>query len=133
MNRFLTFLLFSFALSFFACESKTEVPDRLIGIEMQYVYQNEKKLEFALKFTTEGVMYQYKNGSKPDKWWGPYMHNYVETESGEHLVSWFEAHRGDYITLLINFEKKMLYGSGILYPAQRVHFHKADIIRLEIP
>ena len=132
MSKSLIFLSLLSFMTLFSC-TKTEVPDRLIGIEMQYIYDNENDLEFALKFTEEGVKYQYKNGTKPNKWWGPFPHNYTETESGEHLVSWFEANKGDYVTLLINFDKKILYGSGILYPKKKVHFHKAEIIRLEIP
>jgi len=64
MSNALKFIFLFFLALSFSC-TRTEVPDRLIGIEMQYIYDNENDLEFALKFTEEGVMYQYKNGTKP--------------------------------------------------------------------
>jgi phenolic acid decarboxylase len=112
-------------------DSKLKIPEKLIGIEMQYIYDHG--VEYAIKYEKVGVSYQYKNGKTPDKWIGPYEYNYLKTESGEHLLSWFEPSRTDYVTQLINFDKKILYGSAILGPKHNILFHKADIHRLEIP
>jgi hypothetical protein len=125
-------LLLSISILISGCSSRQEVPDRLIGVRIQYIYDND--VEFALKFAEDGIRYQYKSGPKPDRWWGPYEYNYMKTENKEHFVSWFEVEkRGDFVTLLINFDKKILYGSGILGKKYKIHFHKAEIIETDIP
>ena len=115
----------------FACNSKMDVPNRLEGIEMQYRYENG--VEFAIRYTADGVYYQYKKGKSPDKWWGPFEYEYLKTEKGEHFLSWFEPGYGDHVTQLINLEDKVLYGSAIIGEKHNVLFHPAKILRLEFP
>lgn len=105
-------------------------PDKLIGVEIRYTYTGGN--EYAVKFEEEGVSYQFRSGSKPDKWWGKYPHNHMITTSNEHLVSWHEPKKGDYVTLLINFEKNLLYGSAIL-GGKKVHFQEATIHEIKKP
>jgi len=45
------------------------------------------------------------------------------------LALWFEKAYGDYVTLLVNFNNKLLYGSAIL-PGKTVYFHGAKIIKV---
>ena len=113
------------------CTGKVEAPDRLEGIEMQYQYENG--VEFAIRYTSEGVYYQYKKGKSPDKWWGPFEYEYLKTDKGEHFLSWFESGYGDHVTQLINLEDKTLYGSAIIGARHNVLFHRATISRLELP
>jgi len=47
-----------------------------------------------------------------------------------YLASWFEKDYGDYVTLLINFDEKILHGSALLRN-EEVHFHSAHIINIE--
>lgn len=113
-----------------ACQSEQVIPEKLIGIHMNYTYEND--VEFAVKFTKEGMYYQYKNGGAPDKWWGPFKYNHLITEQGEHYAAWYEPGYGDYVTLLINFEDKVLYGSALLGKTQKTLFHKAIIHSVKI-
>jgi len=71
-------------------------------------------------------------GPKPNRWWGPFPYNHTTTDNNEKLVSWFEKGYGDYVTLLINFDKKTLYGSAII-KGEIVHFEKTKIQRFGIP
>lgn len=116
---------------FFACQNKIQAPERLEGIEMQYRYENG--VEFAIRYTKEGVYYQYKKGNSPNKWWGPFEYEYLLTEKGEHFLSWFEPGYGDHVTQLINLDDKILYGSAIIGDKHNVLFHPAKILRLELP
>ncbi|MFK8046770.1 MAG: hypothetical protein AB8B72_14825 [Crocinitomicaceae bacterium] len=113
------------------CQSKLKVPNRLEGVEMQYKYENG--VEFAIRYESEGVFYQYKNGKSPDKWWGPFKYKYLLTDQGEHFLSWFEPGYGDHVTQLINLDDMTLYGSAIIGEKHNVLFHKAKIFRLELP
>ncbi len=113
------------------CQNKIKAPDRLEGIEMQYKYENG--VEFAIRYSAEGVYYQYKNGKSPDKWWGPFKYDYLLTDQGEHFLSWFEPGYGDHVTQLINLDDKVLYGSAIIGAKHNTLFHKAEIFRLEMP
>ena len=100
------------------------MPDNLNGTSIKYRYS--KGNGYHVKFEDGTISYQYKTGSKPDKWWGKFKYNHLITEKNEHLVSWHEPEYGDYITLLIDFENKSLYGSGII-ASKTVHFQKAEI------
>lgn len=116
---------------FFSCSKAINTPDRLEGVEMQYRYENG--VEFAIRYTSEGVLYQYKKGKSPNKWWGPFKYEYLKTQKGEHFLSWFEPGFGDHVTQLINLEDKILYGSAIIGKRHNVLFHPATILRLELP
>ncbi len=78
----------------------------------------------------QGVSYRYLTGTKPNKWWGPFPYDAFEVESKVFFASWFEPGYGDYVTLLINFNNKLLYGSAIL-SGKTVHFHGAKIRKVK--
>ena len=133
MKHLLLILPIAFAL--FSCgqENKKETlnfPDRLIGVETRYTYSEGN--EYAVKFEEDGLSYQYRSGSKPEAWWGKFPYNYMITGNNEHLVSWHEPKKGDYVTLLINFEKELLYGSAII-KGTKVHFQTAEIHETKMP
>lgn len=108
-----------------SCSQSEAIPEKLIGIQMAYTYEND--VSFGIKYTEEGVYYQYKNGGAPDKWWGPFAYDYLKTDSGEHFLSWYEPGYGDHVTQLINFDTKTLYGSALLGKNQKTLFEKAKI------
>ena len=83
-----------------------------------------------MKFEPDGVSYQYLTGSKPDKWWGPFPYTAFEVADNTYLAAWFEEGYGDYVTLHINFNNNLLYGSAILQ-GETVHFHGAKIVKVE--
>ena len=45
------------------------------------------------------------------------------------MVSWYEKGYGDHVTLLIDFNKKILYGSALIVTKDKniLHFHGAKI------
>lgn len=122
-------LIIGVALMFISCQSTSnaenlKLPDRLLGVTLNYSYTGGNS--YAVKFEKEGLSYQYRTGGSPEKWWGKFKYNHLLTEENEHFVSWFEPGYGDYVTLLINFDKKVLYGSAII-KGKIVHFEKATI------
>ena len=126
-------LLIPITLLLMACgknNDNTSFPDRLIGVEIRYTYSGGN--EYAVKFEDDGLRYQYRSGRTPEVWFGPFEYNYMTTESNEHLVSWHEPKKGDYVTLLINFEKNLLYGSAII-GKKKVHFQTGEIHEVKKP
>jgi len=93
----------------------------------QITYQYTSGRSYHVKFEEAGVSYRYLTGSKPEKWWGPFPYKAFEVEDKVFFASWFEAGYGDYVTLLINLNNHLLYGSAIL-GGKNVHFHGAKII-----
>lgn len=99
----------------------------LNGTNITYNYTSGRS--YNVKFEEVGISYRYLTGSKPEKWWGPFPYKAFEVEDNIYLSSWFEEGSGDYVTLLINFNNNLLYGSAIL-SAKTVHFHGAKIIKI---
>ena len=100
----------------------------LDGKAITYNYTSGRS--YHLKFEPNGISYQYLTGSKPDKWWGPFPYTAFEVADNTFLASWFEEGYGDYVTLHINFNNNLLYGSAILQ-GETVHFHGAKIVKVE--
>jgi phenolic acid decarboxylase len=122
-----TIFITAFTLILISCNPTNEnlnLPDQLLGVEMSYQYSGGN--EYTLKFEEAGLSYQYRTGSSPDRYWGPFEYNHMMTENDEHFVSWFEPGYGDYVTLLINFDTSVLYGSAII-AGKTIHFQKAKI------
>ena len=100
---------------------------KLNGTDITYSYTSGRS--YNVKFEEDGVRYRYLTGSKPKKWWGPFPYQSFEIENQVYFASWFEDGYGDYVTLLINFNNNLLYGSAIL-SAKTVHFHGAKIVKV---
>lgn len=100
----------------------------LDGTAITYNYTSGRA--YHVKFEPDGVSYQYLTGSKPDKWWGPFPYTAFEVADNTYLAAWFEEGYGDYVTLHINFNNNLLYGSAILQ-GETVHFHGAKIVKVE--
>ena len=100
----------------------------LNGTNITYHYTSGRS--YNVKFEEAGVSYRYLSGSKPEKWWGPFPYQAFEVEKNVYLAAWFEEGYGDYVTLLINFNNNLLYGSAIL-SGSTVHFHGARIAKVK--
>ncbi|HED34789.1 MAG TPA: hypothetical protein ENJ08_11375 [Gammaproteobacteria bacterium] len=122
LTSLLIILLFSTPAN--AAELSTETR-KLNGTNMTYNYTSGRS--YNVKFEEKGVSYRYLTGSKPEIWWGPFPYRAFEIKNNEFYASWFEEGYGDYVTLLINFNNNLLYGSAIL-AGKKVHFHGAKII-----
>ncbi len=102
----------------------TEPTRVLNGTVLTYDYTTGRS--YQVKIEEKGVSYRYLSGSKPDAWWGPFPYTAFEVEKDEFMLSWFEEGYGDYVTLLVNFKTKLIYGSAILR-GEEVHFHGARL------
>lgn len=111
-------------------KKKTVYPDKLIGMELKYTYSGGN--EYVNKFGEDGMTYQFRSGSKPDKWWGPNPYNYMLTDNNEHVISWHEQGNGDFVTLLIDLEHNTVIGSALV-GGKRVHFQKAELSSVKMP
>jgi len=120
----LTIIFFSASLNAAEISSPTR---ELNGTDITYHYTSGRS--YNVKFEEEGVSYRYLSGPKPEKWWGPFPYQAFQVEKKVYLASWFEEGYGDYVTLLINFNNDLLYGSAIL-SAKTVHFHGAKISKI---
>ena len=108
--------------------SELSLPTRdLNGTDITYNYTSGRS--YNVKFEEEGISYRYLTGSKPEKWWGPFPYQAFQVDNNIYLASWFEKGYGDYVTLLINFNNRLLYGSAIL-SGKTVHFHGAKIVKV---
>jgi hypothetical protein len=99
----------------------------LNGTDITYQYTSGRS--YNVQFEEAGVRYRYLTGSKPEKWWGPFPYKAFEVGDNIYLASWFEEGYGDYVTLYINFNDRLLYGSAILSGSE-VHFHGAKISKV---
>jgi hypothetical protein len=121
----LIFLALSFTSMADALVSETKSLD---GVNITYDYTSGRS--YHVKFEKQGISYRYLTGSKPAKWWGPFPYKAFEVQSNLFMTSWFEEGYGDYVTLLINFDNKLLYGSAII-SGEEVHFHGAKIVKIQ--
>ena len=90
-----------------------------------YRYTND--LSFNVKFADEGASYRFLTGPDPEKWWGPFPYQAFEVEKNLYFTSWLEKKTGDYVTLLINFNNNLLYGSAII-SGKKVLFKGAKMV-----
>ena len=126
LNVCLFCLLFSSGVVFADVDSKES--QALNGTEITYLYSSGRS--YHVKFAKEGLSYRYLTGSKPNSWWGPFPYQAMEVKEQLYFASWFEKGYGDYVTLLINLTEKELHGSAIIR-GEEVHFHRADIIKID--
>lgn len=92
-------------------------------------YHYTNKLSFNVKFAEAGVSYRFLTGPQPEKWWGPFPYKAFEVENNIYFTSWLEKETGDYVTLLINFNNKLVYGSAII-SGKKVHFKGAKMVSI---
>ena len=130
--RFLRSFIILFCLSLpvgnAIAEQLTESTRKLDGTTITYEYTSGRS--YNVKFEESGVSYRYLSGSKPETWWGPFPYQAFEVDTNIYMLSWFEAEYGDYVTLLVNFNNHLLYGSAVLR-GREVHFHGAKIQKLD--
>jgi phenolic acid decarboxylase len=127
MKLLITMLVISIYTTVLNASELSLPTQKLNGTDITYNYTSGRS--YNVKFEEVGLSYRYLTGSKPDKWWGPFPYQAFEVENNVYLSSWFEKGYGDYVTLLINFNKNLLYGSAIL-SGKTVHFHGAKIVKI---
>lgn len=130
MKSLITLLTLAFFIATLQASELVSPTRQLNGTNITYNYTSGRS--YNVKFEEAGVSYRYLTGSKPDAWWGPFPYEAFEIEKNVYMLSWFEAGYGDYVTLLVNFNNNVLYGSAILR-GEEVHFHGAHIIKVERP
>lgn len=134
MNRVviscLGLMLLAFGAGAQADSVKKETTDALNGARMTYEYSSGRA--YDVKLEEAGASYRYLTGSKPDKWWGPFPYQAMQVEGKRYFLSWFEKEYGDFVTLLVDFEKKLIHGSALIQ-GKNVHFHRARITEFRLP
>jgi len=126
MKYFIILFLF-YSLSGCVNAQESNFTRELDGRLISYAYSGGN--EYQVKLEAQGASYQFRTGSKPEKWWGPFPYQAIKTDDGDYVISWFEEGYGDYVTLFVDFEKKYLIGSAII-PKKGIHFQRARIIEV---
>lgn len=111
-------------LSLGATSGETELTDTLNGTRIAYIYSGGMAVD--LKFEKTGASYRMLNLQTLGGWHGPFPYKALQKENGEYFVTWFEEASVDYVSLVINFERKGLYGSALI-GGEHTHFEKAVI------
>lgn len=124
MKYFLIIFLIS-GLSGCATAQESNYTRELDGTMLVYSYSGGN--EYKVKLEKLGASYQFRTGSKPDKWWGPFPYNALLTDERNYVLSWFEVGYGDYVTLYVDFKANYLIGSAFI-PNKKIHFQRANII-----
>ena len=109
----------------------SEETHKLDGKEITYEYTSGRS--YHVKFTPKGISYQYLTGTSPSSWWGAFPYIAFEVYPNVYMASWYEKGYGDHVTLLIDFNQKVLYGSALLVTKEKniLHFHGAKIKKIE--
>ena len=115
---FITLFVSFFSLAVIAQNDMTKAME---GTELNYNYTGGNA--YNVKLTTEGLSYQFLAGSKPEKWWGPFEYKAMSKDKGEYIISWFEDGFGDHVTLIVDFEKRQLFGSALVFSKKGVYKH----------
>ncbi len=124
--NFILIIVLTFFYGMACADDLKELTHSLDGTEITYNYTSGRSYNVA--FSPKGVSYRYLTGAKPEKWWGPFPYEAFEVKDNVFFASWFEKGYGDYVTLLINFNNDLLYGSAILR-GETVHFHGAKLVK----
>lgn len=122
MKKFVVLVLALFSLGV-TCGG-TELTETLNGVRIAYTYSGGMAVDLKLEKT--GVSYRILNPGTPEEWYGPFPYKALQKENGEYFVAWFEEASVDYVSLVINFESKVLYGSALI-GGKYTHFEKAII------
>jgi len=128
MRTFTILCLLFLSLQLQAIELNKET-HKLDGKDITYQYTSGRS--YHVKFEPEGISYQYLSGSSPTSWWGPFSYTAFEVSKNIFMASWYEEGYGDHVTLLIDFNKKILYGSALIITKDKniIHFHGAKMIK----
>ncbi len=122
--KFLLIVLFVLQLQATELVKETQ---KLDGKDITYQYTSGRS--YHVKFEPKGLSYQYLIGSAPTRWWGPFTYTAFEVYQNVYMVSWYEKGYGDHVTLLIDFNQKILYGSALIVTKEKniLHFHGAHL------
>ncbi len=126
--KVLSLIFIIFFMTLVQAQELVEPTQKLNGTEITYNYTSGRS--YHVKFEKAGISYRYLTGSKPEKWWGPFPYKAFETDKNIFMTSWFEQGYGDHVTLLINFNNNLLYGSALIAGTE-THFHGAKIVKVE--
>lgn len=102
-----------------------ETTRELNGSSITYLYSSGRS--YAVRFEEAGVSYRYLTGSKPDAWWGPFPYEAMRVGPDVYFLAWFEKGYGDYVTLLVDFGRRFVFGSALI-AGDEVHFHRAELL-----
>lgn len=97
------------------------------GKNITYRYSNGHS--YNLKFEEVGLSYRDLSGSAPEIWLGPFKYESTQVEDAVYFLAWHEQDRGDYVTLLVNFNNGIIHGSAIVNRSE-TYFTQASIVNV---
>lgn len=118
---------------FFACIASIShgqnVQSHLLdGTEIEYTYPNEGTVIVTFH---EGLLdFKWIAGPFSGEHGGGHVYRARKISNDEYLVNWYELDTHDFITLLINFANKKVYGSVLSGKDASVIFDEANIQRV---
>ena len=88
-------------------------------------------MSFGVKFEQGEVSFKPLRKSKPGRWFGPFAYKAFEISDNVYMVAWYEKGIGDYVTLVINFNDQLVYGSAYFAEDKSTMFHTAKLTKVE--
>lgn len=101
----------------------------LDGTEIEYTYPDEGTV--VVTFYEGLVKFNWIAGPSSGEKGGGHAYRARKVSDDEYFVNWYELDTHDFITLLINFETKKVYGSALLAKDESVIFDEAKIRRVK--
>ena len=100
----------------------------LNGTTISYLYANG--LSFAVRIEEAGVSFRRLHG-QPGAWVGQYPYQAFEVADDIYMLTWYEQDTGDFVTLVIDFNNEILYGSAYFAADKSSMLHSATLIEVE--
>ena len=104
-----------------------ELSKDLAGTSLTYHYDSGRK--YKVRFTADTMA--YLRFDVPDRDWVegvPYIAR--KLDNGVYLINWHRPERVEYVTIVYDFNKRLMYTSALLEGKER-HFDSARIVELD--
>lgn len=125
------FLVTGLYLGLVAASDEPAMTRELDGVTVSYLYSNG--VSYAVKFEETGASFRKLSGT-PGEWVGEFPYKAFQVADNMYFLAWYEDIEGwgDYVTLLIDFNNGILYGSAFLKSENNTtSFHSARIVKVE--
>ncbi len=120
-------IIFSF---FFSISLSPKIQSHILdGTEIEYTYPDEGAV--VVTFYEGLVKFNWIAGPASGEKGGGHAYRARKISDDEYFVNWHELDTHDFVTLLINFKTKKVYGSALLAKDESVIFDEAKIQRFK--
>ena len=128
-NALLCFILSSIPLFSYGQNTESHILD---GTEIEYIYPDEGTV--VVTFYDGLVKFKWITGPFSGESGRDFIYRARKVSDDEYFLNWHESDSQDFVSLLINFDTKKVYGSALLgYASEDVSiiFDEANIQRVE--